>query len=229
MFIGHYGAAFAGKKFAPKISLGVFFAATLFIDLFWSIFSILGIEKFRVDPSLPGIMPVSLYYMPYSHSLSAAILWSTLFALLVYAFYRDTRGAVVSFLVVISHWILDLVAHREDLSIFGGPIKFGFGIWNWRWLALGVEFGVFFAGLLLYLSAAPPRDRTGTWSLASLVMLLIAAQMAIAFSPGQMLEELDWAVLSQFLLVFWAVWIDRHRVTEFTLPRTGSSAAAAAR
>lgn len=228
MFVGHYGAAFAAKKFAPKISLGVFFAATLFIDLFWSLFSIFGIEKYRVDASLPGIMPVSLYYMPYSHSLWAALGWAALFAVIVYAIVRDSRAAIVSFAVVFSHWIFDLIAHREDLAVFGESVKLGFGIWNSRWLSLVVEFGIFFAGLLLYLSTTSPRDRTGTWSLGSLVALLAACQLAIAFSPAQMETELDWMVLSQFLLAFWAVWIDRHRVAEFTLAQTGSSAAAAA-
>jgi hypothetical protein len=45
MFIGHFGAGFAGKKFERSASLGTYFIAAQWIDLIWPILLLLGIEK----------------------------------------------------------------------------------------------------------------------------------------------------------------------------------------
>jgi hypothetical protein len=38
MFLGHYGVGFAGKRAAPRISLGGWFLAVQLVDLLWPIF-----------------------------------------------------------------------------------------------------------------------------------------------------------------------------------------------
>ena len=55
MFIGHYGAGLAAKKFAGKPedgsnqpSLGTFFLASQFIDLLWPLLIIIGVEKAEI-------------------------------------------------------------------------------------------------------------------------------------------------------------------------------------
>jgi hypothetical protein len=35
MFVGHYSAAFAAKRFAPAVPLPVYFIACQLIDIFW--------------------------------------------------------------------------------------------------------------------------------------------------------------------------------------------------
>ena len=45
MFLSHYAAGLAAKKWAPKMSLGVLFLAAVWLDLLWSLFLLLGWGK----------------------------------------------------------------------------------------------------------------------------------------------------------------------------------------
>ena len=83
MFVGHYGVSFAAKKAEPSIPLWVFFIAVQLLDVLWAPFVLLGIEKVRIVPGITASNPLDLYYMPYTHSLLAAIGWSVA-AFLVY-------------------------------------------------------------------------------------------------------------------------------------------------
>ena len=97
------------------------------------------------------------YYHPYSHSLIAAILWSSvavvgynsLCSRLGYSYRKST--ALIVGVAVFSHWILDLLAHPRDLPIYDNTWKVGFGLWNYRDLEFGLEIALLAAGIILYL------------------------------------------------------------------------------
>src|SRR5438034_5643892 len=76
MFVGHYGVSFGAKKAEPAIPLWVLFIAVQLLDVLWAPFVLLGIEKVRIVPGFTASNPLDLYYMPYTHSLVAAIGWS---------------------------------------------------------------------------------------------------------------------------------------------------------
>jgi membrane-bound metal-dependent hydrolase YbcI (DUF457 family) len=59
------------------------------------------------------------YYMPYSHSLIAAVLWSAA-GYGLYRLWRRPAGGAATLvgLAVFSHWILDFVVHRPDLPLY---------------------------------------------------------------------------------------------------------------
>ena len=69
MFVGHYGPSFAAKALKKSIPLSVLFIAVQLLDVFWSIFVLLGIEKVRIVSGITATNPLDLYYMPYTHSL----------------------------------------------------------------------------------------------------------------------------------------------------------------
>src|SRR5712692_6893377 len=110
MFVGHYGPSFAAKALKKSIPLWVLFVAVQLLDVFWSIFVLLGIEKVRIVPGITKTNPLDLYFMPYTRSLEGAAVWA-LAAGVVYWLFRRVDGwaapAVVS-AAVFSHWILDL-------------------------------------------------------------------------------------------------------------------------
>src|SRR5713226_5126748 len=139
MFPGHYGPSFAAKRIDPTIPLWVLFVAVQLLDILWAPFVLLGIEKLRIVPGITATNSLDLYYMPYTHSLVGAIVWSLV--------------AVAVF----SHWVLDLLVHRPDLPIYDNTAKVGLGLWNFRVLALGLEAAVLFGGMLLYFGLHPPR------------------------------------------------------------------------
>src|SRR3989440_4874590 len=88
MFVGHYGVSFAAQRGDKTIPLWVLFLAVQLLDVFWSVFVLCGIEKVRIAPGITASNPLDLYYMPYTHSLVAALLWS----LAAYVAYRAIRA-----------------------------------------------------------------------------------------------------------------------------------------
>src|SRR5215207_2511463 len=76
MFIGHYAVSFAVKAKQKSIPLWVLFIAVQFLDVFWGVFILTGIEKVRIVPGITATNPLDLYYMPYTHSLVGALVWS---------------------------------------------------------------------------------------------------------------------------------------------------------
>jgi len=182
MFVGHYGVSFAAKRVAPTIPLWALFVAVQLLDVFWAPLVVFGIEKIRIVPGITASNPFDLYYMPYTHSLLAALLWSG-GALLVYRWLAPRNlagkaGSVVA-LAVFSHWLLDLLVHRPDLPLYDDTAKVGLGLWNLPAVAFVLEAGLLFGGMWWYLaSAAIPRLRVLVFGL---VMLPIQAY--IFFGP----------------------------------------------
>lgn len=185
MFVGHYGVSFAAKRIAPTIPLWALFVAVQLLDVFWAPLILLRIEKVRIVPGITASNPLDLYYMPYTHSLLAALLWSA-GALLVYRL-SGTRGAVgkaalVVALAVFSHWILDLLVHRPDLPLYDNTAKVGLGLWNFPAVAFALEAGLLFGGMWLYFrTGLVPRLRMVVFGL---VMLVIQAYVFFGPPPA---------------------------------------------
>lgn len=212
MFLGHFGVGFVAKSAAPRVSLGSLVLAAQFIDLLWPTFLLLGWEQVRIAPGITTVTPLDFVSYPISHSLVAVAGW----ALLVWATYlflcRYPRGAVVLALLVVSHWLLDVVVHRPDLPVYPGGRLVGLGLWSSVTLTLGVELLTFVIGLWVYLRTTAPRDPVGYWSLWTFVVLLLLTYAAnLLGPPPPSVTALAWFGQAQWLLVAWAYWIDRHR------------------
>lgn len=117
MFVGHYGPSFAIKTLRPAIPLWLLFIAVQLVDVAWAVLILFGVEKVRIVPGITASNPLDLYYMPYTHSLVAAVSWSVAAAVFVWLLPRmATRAAAVWVgAAVFSHWVLDLLVHRPDL------------------------------------------------------------------------------------------------------------------
>src|ERR1700724_2655754 len=128
MFVGHYAVACAVKSDENRIPLWVLFVAVQLLDFLWAPFVLLGIEKVRIVPGITASNPLDLYYMPYTHSLLAALLWAAaalLFCRLFVGWGRVGKAALIVALAVFSHWVLDLVVHRPDLPLYDNTAKVG--------------------------------------------------------------------------------------------------------
>jgi len=70
---------------------------------------------------------------PWSHGLLMSTVWATVTAAGASRAYRDRRTGIVLGLVVLSHWVLDFVAHAPDLQLLfdgsggGDPVTRGAG------------------------------------------------------------------------------------------------------
>jgi hypothetical protein len=212
MFIGHHAVAFATKKLAPRISLGTLFGATILLDLLWPILILLGIEDVRVAPGITAFTPLDFYKYPVTHSLLAVLGWSIAAAVVYWLFRKSARDAAIVGAAVLSHWIVDFIAHRPDLPLWPNGPKVGLGLWNSVPATIAVEVTMFVIGLTLYLRATRARDRVGTIALWSLLAFLAVVYVAnITSPPPPDARTIAWAGLAQWLFVPWGFWIDRRR------------------
>ena len=213
MFIGHFGAGFAGKKFDKNPSLGTYFMAAQFVDLLWPLFLLLGIERVKIESGNTAVTPLDFTYYPFSHSLIGVIFWALLFGLVFFLFRKNVRAAFVLGAIVISHWFLDLIVHRPDLPIIlGVDLKVGFGLWNSLIGTVIVEGLIFIGGLFIYLKSTKAKNKTGTFALWGLVAFLIIIYISnLIGPPPNSTEAIGIVGNAQWLIVIWGYWIDKNR------------------
>ncbi|MCK4894794.1 MAG: metal-dependent hydrolase [Calditrichia bacterium] len=213
MFIGHFGTAFAAKKFAPQLSLGTLILAAQFIDLLWPVLLLLGIEKVAIDPGNTAVTPLDFYHYPISHSLLGVLGWAVLFGLVYYLIKKNWKNSLVLGVLVLSHWVLDLLTHRPDLLLIPGlELKVGLGLWNSLIGTLIIELAIFAGGVYLYMKMTKAKNRKGSygaWGLIIFLLLVYSSNIFGAAPPS--VEPIAYIGLLQWLLVLWGYWIDRNR------------------
>ena len=213
MFIGHFAAGLALKRFAPRTNLGWLIAAVCFLDLLWPFFLFAGLERVRIDPGNTAFTPLDFVFYPFTHSLQMAAVWAIFFGGAYYVFSNYRAGAIAIGVGVVSHWFLDLIVHRPDLQLYAGGDKYGFGLWNSIAGTLAVECLMFAAGILIYLRATRARDRVGVYAFWILVAILLLSYIGSALGPPPPSETaIIYFTPLVWIFVALATWTDRHRV-----------------
>lgn len=205
MFVGHFAGGLAAKRLAPAVSLGTWFMAVQFVDLIWPFFLLAGLEHVRIAPGITAFTPLDFYNYPITHSLAGGALWALLLAAFARSFYRDPRALALIGAGVLSHWVLDAVAHRPDLPVVpGGPLV-GLGLWQSVPATLALELAMVGAGIYLYTSTVRPR--LSFWLLMAALLL---AYLGAAFGPPPPdVRTLAWSAIAAWVFVAWAWWADR--------------------
>lgn len=214
MFIGHIALGFGAKKFAPQVSLGILFLACQLADIIWPNLVLLGIEALAIEPGNTVMTPLNFLHYPYSHSLVALMLWGLIFAVLFALISRaGTKAAIVIAVLVLSHWLLDVLSHRPDMPItLSDSPSIGFGLWNYPSIAVPLELLLFGAGAWLYMRCTTPLDRQGSagfWALVVFLLLVYAANLLGPPPPSP--TAVAWSAQALWILVAWGFWIDHHR------------------
>lgn len=186
MFVGHYAASFAIKPLAKDVPLWFLFIAAQFLDILFFPFAVAGIESFRLVPHFTESTHFELPFMPYTHSLLGALLWSAAgfaFARIWFGrrVKRPTLAAFAVALAIFSHWLLDLIVHTPDLPLAGNDtLKLGFGLWNHVAAAYVVEALLLIGALVLYLRQAPAAVKS---KMTVFVLVLLAINAVNMFGP----------------------------------------------
>jgi len=216
VFVGHYGVSFAAKRRDKTIPLWVLFLAVQLLDVFWGAFVLLGIERVRIVPGITASNPLDLYYMPYTHSLVAALLWS----LGAYVAYRMIRGfgashrsALLVAIAVFSHWVLDVIVHRPDLPLIDDAPKVGLGLWNYPAPAFLLEIAVLFSGMVLYLRSTTATTHVGRFGFPvfGVVMLIVQAMAFFGAPPPSDRVAAIEALVFYAAFAAVAAWLERRR------------------
>jgi membrane-bound metal-dependent hydrolase YbcI (DUF457 family) len=212
MFVGHIALALASKPSQPKVSLGWLVAAVEFADILWPVFLLLGIERVRIAPGATAFTPLDFVSYPWSHSLLMLIVWGVVLGAIARWRGVPRTGAVLIALLVVSHWVLDVIAHAPDMPLWpgSGSPKLGLGLWNSVPATIGVEGLMWIAGIVIYLRRARAAG-AGTWVLfwsfvAISTLLWISGPWT---PPPPSAQALAWAALIGWILVPWAAWADR--------------------
>jgi hypothetical protein len=180
MFVGHYGVSFAAKGIDGSIPLWVLFLAVQLLDVVWAPLVLLGVEKVRIVPGITATNPLDLYFMPYTHSLVAVLLWSAAAAIAYRSLRRSSaRASLLVGLAVFSHWVLDFVVHRPDLPLYDDAAKVGLGVWDRPALAFGLEAALLLGGLWLCLRHRPVRPVAQV----AFGLVMLAIQAFVFFGP----------------------------------------------
>lgn len=215
MFIGHFALGFAAKKATPKTSLATLFVAAELADIIWPILLALGIERVVIAPGTTAFTPVDFVSYPFSHSLLMLVVWGALFGGLYFARTRNSRGALIIALLVVSHWVLDWITHRPDMPLYPGGPKLGLGMWNSISLTMTVELVMFAVGVAIYARSTRARDAKGRWAFWALVAVLLQGYFftSRAGPPPSVQNIWRMAFLGTVVTVALAWWADRHRTT----------------
>jgi hypothetical protein len=218
MFMGHYAAAFAAKRVAPELPLPFCFVACELIDYFWGLLVLTGVERMRVVPNFNATNWLDLYFMPYTHSLPAAVIWSAGMAALAALFIkpspRRTRIALVIGVTVSSHWLLDFVVHLPDLPLLFDSMKVGLGLWDYRYPALALELVALWAGVLVCLR--PAGDLAGRYLLLAVFMSVVQVLSLVLPQPGSSAMTAA-QILSTYVTVTFCAWlVERKRAAPAT-------------
>jgi len=210
MFVGHYSVSFAAKKSDDSIPLWVLFLAVQWLDVIWAPLVLIGIEKVRIVPGFTATNPLDLYYMPYTHSLVAAIIWSFVVGSIYHVIRRPyMHSSVLVGIAVFSHWVLDLVVHKPDLPIYDNTWKVGFGLWDQPAIAFGLEALFLLVGMAAFL-----RGRTGhRAAIIAFGLVMLGVEGYVFFGPPPTSTTMfAWTAIvsyGAFALIAWFL-ADRH-------------------
>lgn len=218
MFVGHYGVSFAGKGFERRLPLWLLFLAVQFVDILWCILILAGVEKVRIVPRITATNPLDLYYMPYTHSLVAAVVWSVL-VFLCYRMFVSRRSpnpdmpALFLALAVFSHWILDLLVHRPDLPLYDNSHKLGLGLWNYPMPTFALEAAILFGGMWIYMRSTKSASLIGKYGMSAFGIVLVVAHWILFFGAPPGSPDTTAVLLIALYLGFAAVaaWLGKKR------------------
>ena len=211
MFIGHFAPAFLASALGPRApKLATTFVAAQLIDWGFFTFALIGVEKMRIEPGATVMVPFDLYFYPYTHSLLAAGIWSIAFAVFVAVAGRNLLAGTLAGLVALSHWGLDWVVHRPDLTLAGGEPFLGLGLWNQPIIAMPLEVGITLGAWLVYVR----RTRGPVGPPAVLLLALIVFQGINWFGPEPIVANAFLylqALLAFGVLTLMAAWVGENR------------------
>lgn len=212
MFIGHFAAGLASKKISNSLSLAMMFIAVQFLDIIWPVLVLLGIETASIEHGITKLTPIDFTYYPYSHSLAMAIVWGFLFGLTYYIVTKNRKNSLILGLLVLSHWVFDLLVHRPDLPLSPfSDYKVGLGMWNYPIAEIVIEFSLFFMGVFFYYTSKRPKKRIAFWSLIGFLLII---QFMNFFGPiPNDIDSVAWGANLVWLFIIWAWWIEREKKT----------------
>jgi membrane-bound metal-dependent hydrolase YbcI (DUF457 family) len=214
MLVGHLAVGMLAKRAEPRVSLGTFIFASLLPDFLVFVFVLAGVEQVTLRGGRGAANYFHAINIGYSHSLLMDVVWGVVLGGAFFLLRRNTRGAWLLFAAVVSHWILDVIAHRPDMPLApGSGHVYGLGIWASIPASLAVEGGLWATALAVYVKSTRARSWVGVvffWLVAALLTLTWYSNIAGPPPPNPHAAPIASLILFT-LIVLWAYWMNRAR------------------
>jgi hypothetical protein len=187
MIAGHFGFAAIVKSREPQVPLWSLMLATVWLDIVFVPLFVMGIETVKPVAGLHGGYGENIIYADYTHSLIGALILSLAFGL-IFGVRWGKRCAIVLGFVSFSHWLLDLLVHREDMPILPGNAgslpRLGLGLWQFKSDSILAELLLLILGALCYWRAAGvvtgEAGRGRTRALVTTALILVCGVIVLA-------------------------------------------------
>lgn len=157
MYIGHYAAAAVLVTVVPDSPVLPTAIGVAWPDLVWPVLVLTGWEKVTTNPGDPLQRSVRFDSYPFSHSLVLSNILNLLPAAVIALVYQSVIVGNVFWLAAVSHWLLDVLVHQQDLPVTGigtNDRKLGAGLWQYPKTAFILEY-LFFAVVILATAPQP--------------------------------------------------------------------------
>jgi membrane-bound metal-dependent hydrolase YbcI (DUF457 family) len=215
VLVGHYALGLIAKRVEPGVNLAMLVLAAMFADFAWCIFMIFGLEHVQLGPGMGAGKYFSATNIELSHSLVMDALWATIFGLGYLLWRRSWRQTVFIFILVLSHWLLDVISHGSDMPIAPGiHWHVGLGLWKSITATLVIEGGLWCLAILLFVRV--PRTKSKIGSLVffgGIGFITFVWLINIAGPPPQNPAAAPFVSLTIFCLTLaWAYWVDQVRL-----------------
>lgn len=219
MFVGHYSASFALKRLDSRVPIFPLLIGVQFMDFLFMVFILFGIERMEIVPGFTEVNSFVLSYMPYSHSLVAALFWSVVYGAACALLIRHlglVRGILICGAAVLSHYLLDVLVHTPDMPLLWDPgTKLGLGIWKNRIATIIVETLFLTVAWFAYIRMSKPGPgAVGKYGAAVFYGFLVLLTIATPFMPvPKTLIELSSQALAGYVIIaLLGRWIDSRRI-----------------
>lgn len=184
MVLGHFGVAAAAKPNAPEVPVWAMMVASQAMDIAFIPMVMLGLESITMGGY--GQSTINAYY---THSIVGALVIAAIMFAIGKAVWKTERAAWTLGILSASHWVLDLVVHRQDMPILPGNVGnlplLGLGLWNYPWTALTIEIVLGLIGLVIYFRWASRKAQSNArWYLGPVITAIIFVALVVSDLPG---------------------------------------------
>ena len=131
-----------------------------------------------------------------------------------------SRTALLLALLVMSHWVLDVITHAPDMPLAPGASPlFGLGLWNSIAGTIAVEGAMWAVGIWLYLAPRRATSWLGPVALWSFILVCTLMWASGPWSPLPATERaIGWFALIGWITIPWSALADRHYAPEGSRP-----------
>jgi membrane-bound metal-dependent hydrolase YbcI (DUF457 family) len=156
LIAGHFGFAALVESKERSTPLWILMFSSVWLDIVFVPLFLAGTETLQAVAN-HRLYGGSLIHADFTHSIAGMLLVSGLLGAVCWPFWGK-RGALVIDLVAVSHWVLDLLVHRPDLTILPGNAlnlpKLGLGFWRYPAVSACLELILVVTGAWFYWRAA---------------------------------------------------------------------------